>query len=99
MSEAMSVPNSREEMLLRKPRRKRCRTWNHNNTIAVEESDTNIEHLVKGRWNAGIDCVKTCDNLMNKHLSLPLLELTEAQIAIWKCMWLKYGNMKLVKML
>lgn len=63
------------------------------------QSKLAIEHLVKGRWNAGINCVKTCDNLLNKHLSVPLLELTEAQIAIWKCMWLKYGNMKLVKML
>ena len=58
-----------------------------------------IDHLVKGRWNAGVECVKNCDRLMNQYLSLPLLELTEAQIAIWKCMWLKYGNMKLIKML
>ena len=58
-----------------------------------------VELLVKGKWSAGIDCVKECDRLMNKHLALPLLELTEAQLAIWKCMWLKYGNMKLIKML
>ena len=63
------------------------------------QSKLAIGHLVKGRWSAGIGCVKTCDSLMNKHLALPLLEVTEAQLAIWKCMWLKYGNMKLIKML
>ena len=63
------------------------------------QSNMAIDHLVKGRWNAGIECVKGYDRLMNKHLSLPLLEVAEAQIAIWKCMWLKYGNMKLVKMI
>ena len=63
------------------------------------ESKAAIDHLVKGRWNAGMECVQSCDNLMNKHLAMPLLELAEAQIAIWKCMWLKYGNMKLIKML
>ena len=63
------------------------------------QSKQAIEHLVKGRWNAGTECVKNCDLLMHKHLSLPLLELADAQIAIWKCMWLKFGNMKLIKMI
>ena len=63
------------------------------------ESKKAIDFLVKGRWNDGIECAAKCDTLMRKHLSLPLLEITEAQIAIWKCLWLKYGNMKLIKML
>ena len=72
MSEAMSVPNSREEMLLRKPRRKRCRTWNHNNTIAVEESDTNIEHLVKGE---ALVCVSKDGSIMMVRILSETLEI------------------------
>ena len=57
-----------------------------------------MEDLVSGRWTSGMSLGKECHDLIRTHLSFPMLEMTEIQIAIWKCMWLKAGNMKLVKM-
>ena len=35
---------------------------------------------------------------VTRYASLPLLEVTEVQIAQWKAMWLLVGNMKPVKL-
>ena len=58
-----------------------------------------IEALIRGRWKEGLAAAAKCESLASKHLSRPLMEVTEVQIAIWKGMWLKYGTMKLVKMI
>ena len=51
-----------------------------------------------GNWISGMSDGVKCHDLVRKHLGFPMLEMTEIQIGIWKCMWLKAGNMKLVKM-
>jgi hypothetical protein len=58
-----------------------------------------VQYLLTGQWCSGIDTGVECHDLIQKHLSFPLLEMTEIQIAIWKCMWLKFGNIKLVKLI
>ena len=58
-----------------------------------------VESFVKGRWKEGLDLTRDLDQLVNKHFTHPVLEMVEAQVGIWKCMWLKYGNMRLVKTL
>ncbi len=62
------------------------------------ESSSAVSHLLSGRWRQGMEAAGRCQGLVEAHLSQPLLEVTEVQIAIWKCMWLKIGNMKTVKM-
>ena len=55
--------------------------------------------LVKGQWKEGLELAKKTELLVTKHFSLPVLEWIEVQIAIWKCLWLKFGSMRLVKSL
>ena len=84
-----------------------CLVCGHETDLAADlplkaisrESEEAVAHLVKGDWEIGIRHVEKCHALIDKHLSLPMLELTEAHIAIWKCIWLKFGNMKLVKLI
>jgi hypothetical protein len=57
-----------------------------------------VEALVRGRWRSGLEAAARCERLASKHLSLPLLEVADVQVAIWKAMWLKFGTMKLVRM-
>ena len=64
-----------------------------------ETSSKAVDYFVKGKWKEGLDLTKDLDQVVNKHFSSPVLEMVEAQVGIWKCMWLKYGNMKLVKTL
>lgn len=61
-------------------------------------SHSAVEHLIAGQWEEGITKLKQCEAVVAKNLQPPILELTEAQIAVWKAMWLKYGNMKIVKL-
>lgn len=63
-----------------------------------EESKAAIDLLLKGQWSLGIEKVATCDRLVSKYFEGPTLEMAEAQVAIWKCMWLRFGNMRLVKL-
>lgn len=58
-----------------------------------------VQRLLTGRWDEGIRMATECHDLVVRHLAFPVLEMTEVQIAIWKCMWLKIGNLKLVKYL
>ena len=71
------------------------------NDVPIEKiktiSSKAVESLVKGRWKEGLDLTRDLDQLVTKHFSHPVLEMVEAQVGIWKCMWLKYGNMRLVK--
>ena len=62
-------------------------------------SSTSIEALIRGQWREGIEAAARCDYLVDKHLSQPLLEIADVQVAIWKCMWLKFGSMRLVKIM
>ncbi len=62
------------------------------------ESAAAVSHLLGGRWREGMAAAARCQGLVETHLSQPLQEVTEVQIAIWKCMWLKVGNMKTIKM-
>jgi len=66
-----------------------------------------LQALLAARWRAGLAYANKCASLAERHLGAgdgktsfppPPLELVEAQVAIWKCMWLKIGNMKRVKM-
>lgn len=57
------------------------------------------EALVKGQWQQGLALARQTESKVLRHFSLPVLELSEVQIAIWKCMWLVHGSMRLVKML
>jgi hypothetical protein len=62
-------------------------------------SSTSIEALIRGHWREGIEAAARCDYLVDKHLSFPLLEISDVQVAIWKCMWLKFGSIRLVKII
>ena len=55
--------------------------------------------FIKGQWQQGLNLAKETESLVTRSFSLPVLELTEVQIAIWKCLWLKYGSMRQVKAL
>merc|ERR1719419_1548476 len=65
----------------------------------ANESDLAINHLEKGDWQIGLKHVRKCEQLVDKHLSMPNLDLSEARISIWRCLWLKFGSMKLVKLI
>lgn len=58
-----------------------------------------IDTLIKGRWCEGLEMAKQVEGIVTKHFNLPVLELSEVQIAIWKCLWLKHGSMRKVKTL
>ena len=57
-----------------------------------------VDRLVRGDWRPGLEYGLKCSQLTDSHFGPPVLELAEVHIAMWKCMWLKAGNMKLVKM-
>ncbi len=61
-------------------------------------SQNAVNLLIHGSWNDGLEAAEESINFGLKHFSLPILEVSETQIAIWKCLWLKFGNMKQVKM-
>eukprot|EP00088_Acartia_fossae_P006140 TRINITY_DN12808_c0_g1_i2.p1 TRINITY_DN12808_c0_g1~~TRINITY_DN12808_c0_g1_i2.p1 ORF type:complete len:125 (+),score=8.44 TRINITY_DN12808_c0_g1_i2:117-491(+) len=48
-------------------------------------------------WTQGIKAVKSAQDLFDKHLLAPNLELYSTQISIWRAMWLIIGNKKIVK--
>ena len=56
-----------------------------------------LNALVKGQWEEGLELAKKTELLATKHFTLPVLEWVEVQVAIWKCLWLKFGSMRLVK--
>ena len=58
-----------------------------------------VELLVKGQWKKGLELARKTEKMVTKHFCLPVLELTEVQISIWKCLWLAHGSMRLVKSL
>lgn len=64
-----------------------------------EESDKAQEHLQKGDLQIGLKHLERCEHLVNRHLSMPCVELSDAQIDVWRCLWLKFGSMKLVKLI
>ena len=66
--------------------------------LIKETSSDSINHFVHGRWRQGMDKGIECRALVTKHLTVPVLELTEVEIAIWKCLWLKWGNLKKVQL-
>ena len=47
----------------------------------------------------GLKHLERCEHLVNRHLSMPCVELSDAQIDVWRCLWLKFGSMKLVKLI
>ena len=57
------------------------------------------EALVKGKWAKGLELARKTEKLAIKYFSMPVLELTEVHISIWKCLWLIHGSMRLVKSL
>ena len=57
------------------------------------------EVLVNGQWSKGLEMARKVEEMITKHFSLPVLELTQVQISIWKCLWLVHGSMRLVKTL
>ena len=55
------------------------------------------ETLVRGQWSKGLELAQKTEEMVKKHFSLPVLEVTQVQISIWKCLWLVHGSMRLVK--
>ncbi len=69
------------------------------NILGNNNSKEAVDLLTHGKWKQGL---AKADQLFEKVLqksNMPLPEVAETQIAIWKCLWLKYGNTKQVKML
>ncbi|TRY63413.1 hypothetical protein TCAL_02645 [Tigriopus californicus] len=62
-----------------------------------ELSKQSVEKFIQGLWEEGMVLGRECAELIEKHVHLPILELTDIQIGIWKCIWIKWGNLKLVK--
>ena len=62
-------------------------------------SKSSVASLIQGQWSLGLEDGVQCHDLVQKHFKDPILELTEVQIAIWKCMWIKVGNLRKVKIL
>ena len=56
-----------------------------------------LKCLIKGQWEEGLELAKKTEFLATRHFTQPVLEWVQVQIAIWKCLWLKFGSMKLVK--
>ena len=57
------------------------------------------ETLIRGQWHKGLELARKTEEVIKKHFSLPVLEMTEVHIAIWKSLWLAHGSMRLVKTL
>ena len=53
--------------------------------------------LVKGQWAHGLELARKTENMAKRYFSLPVLELSNVHISIWRCLWLKFGSMRLVK--
>eukprot|EP00095_Tigriopus_kingsejongensis_P011484 maker-scaffold626_size122949-snap-gene-0.33 protein:Tk11484 transcript:maker-scaffold626_size122949-snap-gene-0.33-mRNA-1 annotation:"set and mynd domain-containing protein 4-like" len=56
-----------------------------------------VDELVRGQWESGIEDGRECQRLIARHMELPVVEQTEVQIALWKSMWLQWGNLRLIK--
>ena len=78
-------------------------TTNLNSDIPLKdlksESEAVVDLLTHGKWTRGLAETARLMDTASKHFCMPVSEVVEAQIAIWKCMWLRYGNMKHVKMI
>jgi hypothetical protein len=67
---------------------------------ALQEAASNATAtLIKGKWTEGLEHAIIVESLATKHFAMPVLEVVDAQIAISKCMWLRYGSMRLIKMI
>jgi hypothetical protein len=51
--------------------------------------------LLKGQWTEGMEHAIKVESLTTKYFAMPVLEVVDVQIAIWKSMWLRYGSMRL----
>merc|ERR1711915_218733 len=48
-------------------------------------------------WNEGIKAAKDAQDIFDKWLVAPNLELCDTQISVWQAMWLIFGNKKIVQ--
>ena len=48
-------------------------------------------------WVAGLGAVARCQELHDKHMVAPSIELYNTQISIWRALWMIVGNKKIKK--
>ena len=48
-------------------------------------------------WAGGVAAVRACQQLYDRHLVPPSIELYNTQISIWRAMWMIVGNKKIKK--